>query len=83
MKTMKAIKVEIFPSPYNDAPSDFYTVRFQIEVENYGEKGTRKFGGTEVVHIDDFKSRFEQLFDGAKHIIKTAIIEEDFKNEKI
>jgi len=80
MKTVKAIKVEIFPSPYMESV-DFYKVRFEIEVERYGNSESRKFGRTELVRVDDFKSRFEQLFDGAKHMIRTAIIEDDFKNE--
>ena len=80
MKTVKAIRVEIYPSPYMESV-DFYKVQFEIEVERYGNSEARKFGRTEFVQVDDFKSRFEQLFDGAKHLIRTAIIEDDFKNE--
>ncbi len=80
MKTVKAIKVEVFPSPYMESV-DFYKVRFEVEVERYENNETRKFGKTEFVRVDDFKSVFEQLFDGTKHLIRTAIIEADFKNE--
>ena len=80
MKTVKSIKVEIFPSPYMES-EDFHKVRFEVEVENYGNEEIRKFGKTEFVRVDDFKSLFEQLFDGAKHVIRTAIIEDDFKHE--